>query len=361
MAIFGSMKDPRRISKGNLRHDLSDIVFLVVAAVVSGCNDWETIVVFGESQLGWLRKYRPFKHGIPSHDTLNRVFSALDPKVFSEKFIEWTEEVYDFTEGELVAIDGKTMRGSQDVAHDRSALHIVSAYASKNKISLGQVVTDEKSNEITAIPNLLDMIFLKGATVSIDAMGCQKAIAEKIIDQHADYLLAVKNNQKSLYEEIENLFVVTTSQSHTDYHIGHGRGENRKCDVITDLTFLDESKHWKGLKSVIRIESERFLKASSKTEKQTRYYISSHSQKSAKQLNELIRDHWAIENNLHWMLDVNFREDESKRKGNSAANFNVINKVALALIEKCPIKKSKRQRRFKAAFDPSFREKILNL
>ncbi|CAD5287542.1 transposase [Imperialibacter sp. EC-SDR9] len=362
MAILGQMKDPRRTSKGNLKHSLIDILFLVVSAVVSGCNDWESIEVFGESQLEWLRKFYPYKHGIPSHDTMNRVFSALDPKVFGEKFIEWTQQVCKLTEGELVAIDGKTIRRSYDSHREQAAFHVVSAYAAKNRICLGQVLTSQKSNEITAIPALLDMLFLKGTTVTIDAMGCQKSVVEKIVSKKADYLIAVKNNQKTLFEQIDKLFTITQPASVDEQTgIDHGRVEARKCTIITDLTFFDESKAWAGIKGVVKIETERHIKSSGVTTKESRFYITSHQGQAAK-INQMVREHWSIENKLHWMLDVVFGEDSSRRRtGNSATNFNIISKVALALIERTPHKKSKRQRRFKAGFDPVFREKVLNL
>jgi len=356
------MKDKRRRSKGNFKHELLDIVFLVVSATVSGCNDYESIEVFGESQLDWLRKYYPFKNGIPSHDTINRVFSLLDPKVFGQYFIEWTQEICELSRGELVSIDGKTVRRSHDKKHGKSAIHIVSAYAEKNRVCLGQIQTSEKSNEITAIPELLDLLYLEGTVVSIDAMGCQKKIVESIRTKKADYLIAVKNNQKSLYEEIENLFVVTKPSSESVLHdIDHGRAEIRKCTVIDDLSFLDERKNWKDLKAIVRIETETVEKASKISRKEKRYYITS-SSGNATEINKNVRGHWSVENNLHWILDVVFGEDQSRRRnGNSAANFNIISKIALALIERIPHKKSKRQRRFKAGFDHEFRELVLNL
>ena len=362
MAIFSLMEDKRRTQKGNFKHELLDIIFLVVSGTVSSCNDWESIEVFGESQLEWLKKYYPFKNGIPSHDTINRVFSSLDPKLFGQYFIEWTQEICKLSEGDLVAIDGKTIRRSYDKKAGKSAIHMVSAYAEKNKICLGQIRTSEKSNEITAIPELIDLLYLKGATVSIDAMGCQKEIVEAIRSKEADYLIAVKNNQKSLYEEIENLFVVTKPSSEdVSYNIDHGRSKIRKCQLINDLVFLDERKNWKDLNGVIKVSTETTDKSSKKMRTETRYYITS-SKLQAEKLNAMIRGHWSVENNLHWMLDVVFNEDQSRRRAsNSASNFNMVAKVALALIEKVPLKKSKRQRRFKAGFDPRFREKVLNL
>jgi predicted transposase YbfD/YdcC len=362
MAIFSQMKDPRRTSKGNIKHELLDIIFLVISATVSSCNDWESIEVFGESQLEWLRKYYPYKNGIPSHDTMNRVFSSLDPKVFGQYFIEWTQEICELSKGDLVAIDGKTIRKSYDKKSGKSSIHIVSAYAQKNRICLGQLQTSEKSNEITAIPELIDLLYLQGATVTIDAMGCQKKIVERIRSKNADYVIGVKNNQKALYEEIGNLFAITKPESeHVVHDVDHGRAETRKCTLINDLTFLDEKKSWEDLGSIVKIEATRFDKSTQKTTTETRFYISSHKS-DAKKHNQIIRGQWSVENNLHWMLDVVFNEDSSrKRAGNSASNFNMISKVALALIERVPHKKSKRQRRFKAGFDSKFREQILNL
>ena len=356
------MSDKRRRVKGNFKHELLDIIFLVVSATVSSCNDWESIAVFGESQLEWLRKYYPFKNGIPSHDTINRVFSSLDPKVFGQYFIEWTQEICKLSKGDLVAIDGKTVGRSYDKKSGKSAIHIVSAYAEKNRVCLGQIQTSEKSNEITAIPELIDLLYLEGATVSIDAMGCQKKIVEAIRMKKADYLIAVKNNQKSLYEEIENLFTITKSSSeHLCQDIDHGRAETRRCTLINDLSFLYEQQYWKDLHGVVKVETEITEKSSQKLRRETRYYITS-SRAEAKDLNEKIRGHWSVENNLHWMLDVVFREDQSRRRSeNSAANFNIISKIALALIERIPLKRSKRQRRFKAGFDQKFRESVLNL
>jgi predicted transposase YbfD/YdcC len=362
MSILGQMKDPRRTTKGNLKHSLPDILFLVISAVLCGCNDWESIEVFGESQLEWYRKHYPYKNGIPSHDTLNRVFSALDPTVFSEKFIEWTQQICNMTNGELVAVDGKTIRRSYDKHHEKSAFHVVSAYASQNRLCLGQVFDQSKAGEITAIPQLLDLLFLKGSTVSIDAIGCQKSIVQNVLDKDADYLVAVKNNQRSLYEQIDTVFDHTsTSSKDEQIEVDHGRVETRTCSVIHDFTFLEEASNWPSVKSVVRVKNKRFTKSNSKTTEHVRYYISSRSD-NAQQFNELIRAHWSIENNLHWMLDVVFQEDSSRRRqGNSAANFNIISKVALALIERIPHKKSKRQRRFLAGWDPKFRERVLNL
>ena len=361
---FNKLKDPRRISKGNLKHSLTDIVFLVTAAVVSGANDWQSIEVFGKNQLDWLRQYVPLASGIPSHDTLGRFFGMLDHQAFSKCFIDWTSEFSALGKGEVVALDGKRLRGSYDRFSNKEAIHMVSAFAAENGLCLGQVCCEGKSNEITAIPKLLDLIAIEGCTVTIDAMGCQAQIAEKVKAKGADYILAVKNNQKGLHDQIKKMFNITKPSSiDSSSDIGHGRVEKRKCSIVDDLVFFDIDKKWKGLKTLVKIETERFDKLEKTTQRETRYYISSLSE-SAGCANKKIRDHWGIENKLHWMLDVNFGEDSSRRrKGHSAENFNIIAKVALSLIIKTAEgkKMSKKNRRYAAALSNSFREKVLQL
>ena len=357
------MTDPRTIYRGNLRHLLTDMIFLVISAVICGADDWYKIELFGKSQISWLRKFVPFAKGIPSHDTLGRVFSAIDYQEFGKYFVEWGNTMSELTDGEVVAIDGKRIRGSYDTNSGLNAIHMVSAFATENRICLGQVSCQDKSNEITAIPKLLELLAIKGCTVTIDAMGCQTAIAEKIRDKGADYILAVKENQKELYEQVEKVFGITKPASvDIDLDSGHGRIETRKCTVIDDLKFLDIEDKWKGLKTVIKIESERFIKSESKTQNEIRYYISN-LPANAKSMNYKIRSHWAIENNLHWNLDVVFSEDSSrKRKGDSAKNFNIISKIALTFISKEETEKmSKNSKRFQAALDTEFREKILGI
>lgn len=356
------MEDPRENTRGNFKHELEDILFLVISAVICGLNDWCDIEMFGKGQLVWLRKFFPFKNGIPSHDTLGRVFQRLDSEAFSECFSQWVNELSEHTKGELIAVDGKRLCGSFDKSANKSALHIVSAYATSQKLCLQQVKTEDKSNEITAIPKLLEMLVLDGCTVSIDAMGCQKDIAHKIIEKDGDYILGLKSNQKELLEQVKTVFSITPSTSqYEDQGIDHGRYESRKCEVITDFTFLDAHQDWPGLRSIVRIQSKRRNRGSKKLEEQTRYYISSKIT-DAELFNKEIRSHWAIENQLHWMLDVNFQEDRNrKRKGNSAYNFNMLTKIVLGLLEKENTKMSKSGKRTKAAFDPVFREKLLQI
>lgn len=356
------MKDGRTTSRGNLRHELVDILFLTISAAICGLHEWVEIEEFGKGQLSWLRNFFPFKNGIPSHDTLGRVFSKLDTEEFSECFTEWVNELSTKASGELVAIDGKRIRGSYDRSTQQSALHIVTAYATEQRLCLQQVATDQKSNEITAIPKLLNMLSIEGCTVSIDAMGCQTKVSKNIIEKSADYVLGVKKNQKGLLEQIEKVFEITQPASiDEEQNIDHGRFEVRKCSVITDLTHFDDYKDWPGLKSLIRIESTRKLRNQEKTEGQTRYYISSKID-NANTFNNQIRSHWHIENKLHWVLDVDFNEDSSrKRKGNSAFNFNMVSKIALSLIEKSGSRLPRSRQRTKAAFDPDFRQKLLRI
>lgn len=359
--FFSSLKDPRRTTKGHHLYPLDEILFLCISSVISGANDWTTISLFGRTKLGWLRQYFPYKNGIPSHDVLGKVFAALEPVEFNQCFTKWVNSISELTSGEVIAIDGKTICGSDDKRTGKSALHVVSAYAAGNRLCLGQEAVEEKSNEITAIPALLKLLSIKDCVVTIDAMGCQKAIADTIIDSGADYVLMVKDNQQELKEQVEKVLSIsckTNSDQQLDF--GHGRIERRDCVVTDDLTFMDVKEEWPGLKSIAKITSERTDKQTGTTSTQDRYYISSLPAK-AKVINKAIRNHWAIENNLHWVLDVVFKEDGAlKKKGNSALNFNIIAKMAIAMIDKeKETKKSKPNKRMLAALDDGYRTKIL--
>lgn len=361
LELISLLKDHRRIDKGNIRHSLPEIFFLTLSAVVSGCNTWETIAEFGKLKLDWLRKYFPYTYGIASHDTLGAFFSAFDRKTFGEFFMEFTQKLSQ-KDARVVAIDGKTVRGVASKFGDEP-LHIVSAFCTTNRLTLGQETVHEKSNEITAIPTLLDLLDLKNCVITIDAMGCQKDIAAKIIAKNADYILQVKDNQKDLKIQIEKIFNIQDTQSECiTRDIGHGRIEKRMCSAIDQLTFLDGKEEWVKLKTVVRIQSEVYQKKTEQKSESTRYYITSLAA-NAKQLAEDIRMHWAIENNLHWSLDVVFKEDFAlKRKGNSTENFNMIVKLALGLIEaETSKKKSKPTKRFIASISDEYRELVLNL
>ena len=359
---FALLKDPRRTTKGNLIYPLNEILFLVMSSVLCGHSDYICIEDFGEQNLEWLRKYFPYSNGTCSHDVIGRLFQKIDYDCFSQCFSNWAKQTYHLTEAELIAIDGKRIRGSYD--SNKLATHIVSAYLSSSNITIGQVATEEKSNEITAIPELLDKIDIQGAVVSIDAMGCQKEIAEKIISKKADYLLAVKDNQKDLHSQLKRMFTLKLSTtSHTSKDFDHGRIEKRTATILTDLSMMSQKEEWKNVSSVIKIDTERYIKVSGVTAKETRYYICSTAAYSAAQMNSFVRNHWGVENKLHWHLDVNFGEDASrKRVGNAARNFNLILKTALALLLRDKENKiSINRKKQKACYSCAYREKLMKV
>ena len=358
---FSSLTDPRRTHKGHHLYPLEEILFLCISAVISGSDEWTTISMFGHAKLNWLRGYYPYKHGIPSHDVLGKVFSALDPIEFSKCFTEWVNSLSALTKGEVIAIDGKSICGSDDKDSGKSALHVVSAYATESRLCLGQQAVDAKSNEITAIPALLRLLDIKDCTVTIDAMGCQKSIAGIIKKEEAEYVLAVKDNQPELREQVEKVLILSgKATSNTEIDIGHGRIEQRKCLVTDELTFLDGKEEWPGLKSIAKITSERIDKRSGAKSVQTSYYISSLSADAA-MIGKAVRSHWAVENNLHWELDIVFKEDGLlKKKGNSALNYNIIAKMALTMLDReKQLKRGKSAKRILAALDDNYRLKIL--
>jgi predicted transposase YbfD/YdcC len=362
-SFFAELEDPRRTSQGNHLYPLDEILFLSIAAVISGADTWTSISLFGKAKLDWLRKFFPFKNGAPSHDVLGKVFAALDSGQFSRCFVSWVDSLAQLTAGEVIAIDGKTLCGSDDKARGKSALHVVSAFATANSLCLGQVVVDSKSNEITAIPQLLDLLTLKGCIVTVDAMGCQKNIAQAIQNKEADYVLMVKDNQKELKSQINKLFSIAPIKGEfNSWDAGHGRFEQRKCEVIDQLDFLDDRLQWLGLKTVVRLNSERTLKQTGKLTSETRYYITS-LPADPQVISQAIRSHWAVENKLHWSLDVIFKEDASLKKTEySALNFNIITKMALSLLEQeKSSKKSKPSKRLLAALDDEYRSKVLKI
>lgn len=361
---FKDLKDPRRTDKGNLKYLVEELLFLTISASICGANTWTAIELFGKKQLNWLRQYFPYQNGTPSHDALGNFFSALDPGEFGTCFINWASSISNKIEGEVVAVDGKRLRGSYDKSSNKAAIHMVSAFASENGICLGQKQTGSKSNEITAIPELLDLLSLHGCVVTIDAIGCQKSIPEKIISKGADYIIAIKENQKELLEQAKKMFAPSRTPAKYDETIdaGHGRVETRKCYVTDDLRFFDVKQEWGSVKTIIKIAAERHTELSGKTSNEVRYYISSLDADAAK-INRAVRSHWSIENKLHWNLDVVFGEDLSrKRIGHSAANYNVISKIALGLLEKEGSKQiTKPNKRLYAAIDCEYRAKVLGL
>jgi predicted transposase YbfD/YdcC len=292
LKYFAELRDPR--VERNREHLLEEILLIAIAAVLSGAESWNDIADYGEDKLEWLKTFLRLPGGIPSHDTFNRVFSALDPEEMEKGFAAWVSSIAKLTAGEVVAIDGKTLCGTRET-EKKQLVHLVSAWASANNLVLGQRKVDEKSNEITAIPKLLAALELSGAVVTIDAMGCQREIAKQIIERQADYVLAVKENQPGLLADIKDSFQMLAADAVAeDVDCGHGRVERRTCSVVADLSLLEKPFEWASLQSLVRVESERYHKVSGKTEREIRYYITS-LKPDAERLNRAIRQHWGIE------------------------------------------------------------------
>jgi predicted transposase YbfD/YdcC len=355
---FNKLKDPR-VERTKL-HRMEDIIFITIAAVICKAETWEDIASYGKEKMLWLKRFLHLPNGIPSHDTFNRFFSLLDPKQLGECFMEWVRSVVQLTQGEVVSIDGKTLRGTI-TRGSNSFVHMVSAWAGANNMVLGQVKVDDKSNEIKAIPKLLEVLEITGCIVTIDAMGCQTEIAKKVLEKKANYILAVKGNQPRLEEDIDVIVNETKPSSHSEHtEEGHGRIEKRSCFVYDDLSVMKTLERWPGLTSVVKIVSERHVKATDKYETETRFYIASFLAE-AKDMAQNIRSHWGIENKLHWSLDVSFNEDKSrKRAGFSAQNFSTITRIALNLLKNDKTKKrSVRGKRLDAAWSDHYLINIL--
>jgi len=361
---FSKVEDPRIVEYSN--HLLIDIIVIAVCAIISGANTWVDIENFGNAKQDWLKQVLKLKlpNGIPSHDTFGRVFRLIDAEQFQEAFVNWVQAVSEITEGEIVPIDGKTLRRSHNKAIGKRAIHMVSAWASSASLVLGQVKVDDKSNEITAIPKLLDMLTISGCIVTIDAMGCQKAIAAKIIDNDADYVLALKGNQSGLFEDVKDVFSCVDFQD-CDYHKttnkGHGRIETRQCWTTSNDKYLDDLHNreaWKGLQTIAMVKAERQIGDIIQAE--TRYFIASLDDSAQSMLNAT-RTHWNIENNLHWVLDVAFREDDCRvRMGNAPQNFATLRHIALNFINQDTSAKGGTQaKRLNAGWDDDFRLKVL--
>jgi predicted transposase YbfD/YdcC len=360
LKYFAELRDPR--VERNREHLLEEILLIAIAAVLSGAESWNDIADYGEAKREWLKTFLTLPSGIPSHDTFNRVFQALDPQEMERGFVAWVSSIARLTAGEVVAIDGKALCGSRE-SGKKTLVHMVSAWAEGNGLVLSQRKVDEKSNEITAIPKLLDALELAGTVVTIDAMGCQRSVAEKIIGKKANYVLAVKENQGSLLEGIKDSFRQLGADAvDEEIDCGHGRVERRRCSVIADLSLLENALEWASLQGLVRIEAERYHKATGKTERETRYYITSLTPDAAR-LNRTVRQHWGIENKLHWVLDVGFGEDLSrKRAGHAAQNFSVLNRIALNMLKQD--KNSKRGikgKRLNAAWDNPYLLKLLGI
>jgi predicted transposase YbfD/YdcC len=361
---FADLTDPR-IDRSRL-HELLDIVAIAICAVVAGADSWDDIEDFGNAKIDWLGTFLELPNGIPSHDTFRRLFERLDPAEFQKGFLGWIEALHEATERQVIAIDGKSLRRSFDRAGGKSALHLVHAWATANHLLLGQVAVDEKSNEITAIPVLLKMLSISGAIVTIDAMGCQKEIARTIRGREADSILALKANHERLFEQVVAFWDRACARLmkgpdigyDREWSEGHGRTEARRCWATSDLDWLEGREEWKDLKSVVFIESERFIGESLSVE--TRYYLSS-LPNDARLLNQAVRSHWGVENSLHWVLDVTFDEDRSRiKKENAPENFGLLRRLALCLLKKeSSSKRSIKGRRLRASWDEGYLQRVL--
>jgi predicted transposase YbfD/YdcC len=363
LKYFKDLPDPRQ--RGKVIYPLDEVLLLCLLAVLGGAETFVDIALFGENKLGLLRRFRPFRDGTPSHDHLGDIFATLDAVQFQRCFVAWVAALTGAA-ADVIAIDGKTLRRSYQKKGAKAPIHMVSAFAARQRLVLGQVKVAEKSNEIVAIPALLAMMAIEGAIVTIDAMGCQRDIAQQILDQKADYVLALKGNQGTLREDVEvfaaeqkaNGFKDTKLSRHQTVDADHGRIETRTYTAIHDVAWLQERHDWPGLQGVVMVESVREIPGSSpgtdKIERETRFYITSLVW-LASQLGPVIRSHWAVENSLHWVMDMIFRDDECRiRTAHAPANFTTLRHIALNLIRKAPGKNSLRAKRKIAAWDDNF-------
>lgn len=360
LQYFAELRDPR--VERTREHLLEEILVMVIAAVLSGAGSWNEIEGYGKAKRLWLKSFLRLPGGIPSHDTFNRVISGLDSAELEKGFVAWVSSIAQLTAGEVVAIDGKALCGTRE-AGKKTLVHMVSAWASANNLVPAQRKVDDKSNEITAIPKLLAALELSGTVVTIDAMGCQRSVAEKIIGKKADYILAVKENQGHLLEGIKDSFrQLPANAVNEEIDCGHGRVERRRCAVISDLSLLDKATEWASLQGLVRVEAERYHKGTGQTEREIRYYITS-LRADAARLNRAIRQHWSIENKLHWALDVSFGEDlDRKRAGNAAQNFSLLNRLALNLLKQDNTTKLGLEgKRLKAGWDNDYLLQLLGI
>jgi len=368
---FGELRDPRMDRTRD--HKLIDILVIGLCSLLTGGEGFNDMELFGKTKLDWLKTFLELPQGIPSHDTFNRVFSAMDPKCFLECFVRWVRGICPALDGDVIAIDGKALRRALDEGH--AIPYIVSAWACENGLALGQVKVDDKSNEITAIPELLRVLDLQGCIVTLDAMGCQKEIAAQIVDKKADYVLALKGNHATVHEEIQEFFTdavppCATQAAHTvaantmgffqTLEKDHGRIETRRYWQSSDIAWMQDKPLWRNLRSIGMVESVRRIKGENTLER--RYYLSS-LPLDAPTFAQAVRQHWGVENSLHWSLDVTFREDHSRaRSKNAAQNLATLRRIALNLIKQNPRPKvSQRQKRILAALDTGFLEQLLGI
>lgn len=355
--IFKTIEDPR-VARQKY-YSLEAILVISICATLCDCDTWVDIADFAEDHQNWFSQFLDLPYGVPSHDTFGRVFALINPVVFEKVFVQWVRKTFKIQHDEVIAIDGKTIRGSQKGGRKGTGLHMVSAWASQAGIILGQIATEEKSNEITAIPKLLENMNVKGCTITIDAMGCQKAIVEKIKEKQGEYCIAVKENQKNLYEELQSIFsdekcrlleCGISDEYMETVEKDHGRIERRQYYSVCSKTWVSEENRWKGCQSINLVLSERIYRG--ETSKESRFYISSHLP-NASVNGRIIRQHWSIENNLHWVLDVVFHEDHLQAKiKNAVQNLSLIKKFALNLLkQETSFKGGLRRKRKKASRD----------
>lgn len=367
LSHFSQLEDPR--VDRTKRYPLIEIIFLIISATISGCDGWKSIRDFGVLKLDWLKQFLPYENGIPVDDTIARLMRKLNNKQFAACFTGWMQSVTQATDGDVIAVDGKTLRRSYNSGDSKSAIHMVSAWSSANGVVLGQEKTAEKSNEITAIPELLNSLAIKGCIVTIDAMGCQKNIAEQIVKQKADYLLALKANQGNFYEEVASFLTVAKESGfrnveydfHEEIDAGHGRIETRRAfavDFKKYKKYMTEGNKWKKLTSIIMVET--FREGRDFKTSDTRFYISS-CEPSAQSLLYASRKHWGVENSLHWTLDVTFREDESRiRKEAAPENYAIFRHIALNIIRRnTSIDASVKRKRHMAALNDEVRTDLI--
>ena len=363
---FSDLKDPRR---HNVRHLLSDMLSIAIMATLCRADDFEEIVLWAQSCQAWLESFLQLPHGIPCIDTFRRLFARLDPLAFESCFVRWTSDLASSLEGQIVNFDGKALRHSFEHAWGNQMLHLVSAWAAENQLVLGQLAVDKKSNEITALPKLLELLNLKGATVTIDAIGTQREIAGKILEKKAHYVLAVKDNQPLLHAKVKGLLddaildgFKGMSYGHDQQTCsGHGRIETRRVWVTDEVQWLGGEllELWPGLKSVAAVEATRIVPGG-KTSVERRYFISSHAGVDAARMGRVVREHWSIENRLHWQLDMTFDEDQSRiHKDFAAENVSRIRRIALNLLKKAPGKGSLKNKRFRCSLDQNYLLSVL--
>lgn len=338
MDKFSTLVDPR--IERTKKHSMTDILVISICGFICGIDNWVELEEFGEVKKDWFEEFLELPNGIPSHDTFGRFYAALDPEEFSRCFTRWVQAIGEVTEGEVVAVDGKTLRRSFDRASSKAAIHMVSAWASKTGLVLGQVKTDEESNEIPAIPRLLEILRLEGCIVTVDAIGAQKEVVKAIVDKGADYVISLKKNQPTLHEKAEDFFkealeerFETVPHKYAEsVENDHGRLERRRYWVTSKMDWFREREEWAGLTSVGMVESTR--EADGKTSREVRYFISSLPGDNAEKFAGAVRSHWSVENNLHWVLDVAFDEDRSRvRKDNAPQNMAMLRHVALNLLK----------------------------